>query len=160
VPDSAQAGGQEEGAGRGRSRRSRWLDTTVGVVLGIVLGIAVIVGFVFYGSEGTIDAPRISGVNTGKPGTQPVRRVPLVVVRGGAPPPRGPALLSVKQGRRAIFVVDSDQSILIQIPGYGIQRSLGSGRTTVSFLARKPGQYPVVVSPSQIAIATLRVAHR
>jgi hypothetical protein len=42
-------------------------DLTIGVVVGIVLGIAVLAAFVFLGSEGSIDAPRISGVHTGKP---------------------------------------------------------------------------------------------
>jgi hypothetical protein len=42
-------------------------DLTIGIVVGIVLGIAVLAAFVFLGSEGSIDAPRISGVHTGKP---------------------------------------------------------------------------------------------
>lgn len=48
----------------------RRVDLLVGILIGIVLGIAVISAFVFLGSEGSIDAPRISGVNTGKPGLQ------------------------------------------------------------------------------------------
>lgn len=39
----------------------------VGILVGLVLGVAVVAAFVFLGSEGTIDAPRISGVDSGKP---------------------------------------------------------------------------------------------
>jgi hypothetical protein len=56
--------------------RRKLVDRTVGIVLGIVLGIAVVAGFVFLGSEGTVDAPRISD---GKAAKQ-------------APPPGAPAL--------------------------------------------------------------------
>ena len=43
------------------------IDLAIGIVLGVVLGIGVISAFLFLGSEGSIDAPRISGVNAGKP---------------------------------------------------------------------------------------------
>jgi hypothetical protein len=43
----------------GRRLRGRRLDLAVGIVLGIVIGIAVIVVFVFFGSEETIDAPSV-----------------------------------------------------------------------------------------------------
>jgi hypothetical protein len=134
------------------------------VVLGVLLGLAVIVVFVFKGSEGTIDAPRISGINTGQPrpglplggGT----RLPLVRVIDGMPPPSGPVRLEFKQGGTARFVVDSDQPIGIEITGYGVSRQAATGRTIVAFRAAKPGQYPVVVAPSQIGIATMQVARR
>ncbi len=45
----------------------RRTDLVVGIVLGIVVGLAVVAAFVFLGSEGTVDSPRINGVNTGKP---------------------------------------------------------------------------------------------
>ncbi len=64
-------------------RRNQAFDYVLGVGLGIVLGIAVIAGFVFLGSEGTIDAPRISGVDTGKP--QPAR-----AGQAGRPPSGNP----------------------------------------------------------------------
>jgi hypothetical protein len=53
----------------------RRVDLLIGVLVGIVLGLAVISAFVFLGSEGSIDAPRISGVETGKP-TQEAERQP------------------------------------------------------------------------------------
>jgi len=56
--------------------RRKLVDRTLGIALGLVLGIAVVAGFVFLGSEGTIDAPRISGVNTGKPAPSPQAQPP------------------------------------------------------------------------------------
>jgi hypothetical protein len=164
VPDSANAGGREAGGGSGRSRRSRWIDRIVGVLLGILLGLGVIVVFVFYGSEGTIDAPRISGVDTGKPSSGGPfggrKRAPLVTVIGGAPPSSGPVRLDYRQGGQAVFVVDSDAAITIAIPGYGVRRAIPRGRATIAFAARKAGQFPVIVAASHIDIATMRVARR
>ncbi len=55
---------------------SRIVDRVVGISLGIVLGLAIVVVFVFLGSEGTIDAPRVSGANGGAqpPGLAPPAR--------------------------------------------------------------------------------------
>jgi hypothetical protein len=134
------------------------------VVLGLLLGIVVIVVFVFKGSESTIDAPRISGIDHGRSAAGPARagRAPLQLVRviDGRPPPRGPVRLDFEQGGTARFLVDSDAPVAIEIPGYGVSRTLGQGRNVVAFAARKPGQYPVVVSGSMIDIATMRVARR
>jgi hypothetical protein len=43
----------------------------------VVLGIAVIVGFVFLGSEGTVDAPSISGVKSGRQAPAPTAQPEL-----------------------------------------------------------------------------------
>ena len=160
MPDSAESGGREADARTARGRRSRWLDRALGIVLGIALGIAVIIAFVFYGSEQTIDAPRISGghIRQSQGGHAGRSRVPLVPVVNGAPPPRGPVRLDFKQGKRAVFVVDSNAPVTVAVPGYGIQRALGRGRSTVAFTAPKSGQYPLVVVPSNIDIAVLRVS--
>lgn len=48
----------------------RRVDLLVGILVGLVLGVAVVTAFVFLGSEGSIDAPSISGVETGKPAQQ------------------------------------------------------------------------------------------
>ena len=145
-----------------RSKRpSRWLDRTVGVTLGLVLGIGVIVLFVFEGSEGTIDAPRISGTEgtqSGGGGSSRQVRVPLVRVIAGKPPASGPARLDFKKGRRARFVVQTDQELGIEVVGYGVSRTVSPGRTLVSFRTGKSGQFPIVDSASEIAIANLRVA--
>ena len=42
-------------------------------------------------------------------------------------------------------------------PGYGVSRTVGPGRTLVSFKASKRGQYPVIVATSHIDIANLHV---
>lgn len=46
-------------------------DIAVGIVLGIVLGLAIVSAFVFWGSEGSVDAPRVSGAGV-------AREAPLV----------------------------------------------------------------------------------
>jgi hypothetical protein len=45
----------------------RRFDWVLGIVLGIVLGLAVAAGFVFIGSEDTVDAPRIHGIENDSP---------------------------------------------------------------------------------------------
>ena len=117
----------------------RRIDLVLGIVVGLVLGIAVVAAFVFLGSEGTIDAPRISGVNTGKPapaakpGATPKPRaaraapaIPTVRIIGGAPPPAGPARLHFKLGERARIQIDTDAPVGIEIPGYGISQTIES----------------------------------
>ncbi len=142
-------------------RPRRWQDRTLGILLGLALGIGVIVLFVFEGSEGTIDAPRISGIEgTQQGGGGPSRqvRVPLVKVIAGKPPASGPARLDFKKGRRARFVLQTDQELGIEVVGYGVSRTVSPGRTLVSFRTTKSGQFPIVDSASEIAIANLRVA--
>jgi hypothetical protein len=159
--DSVVAGEADSSNPPRRKRRGRWVDRTVGVTLGLVLGIGVIAVFVFKGSEGTIDAPRISGVEGAQPGGgAPTRqiRVPLVRVIAGKPPASGPARLDFKTGRRARFVVQSDQELGLEVVGYGVSRTVSPGRTLVSFKTTKSGQFPIVDSASEIAIANLRVA--
>ena len=48
-------------------RRRRRADLAIGIPVGFVVGIAILIAFLFFGSEGAIDAPRISGVDSGKP---------------------------------------------------------------------------------------------
>jgi hypothetical protein len=136
----------------------RRLDLGIGIGLGILLGVGVIVVFVFVGSEGTIDAPRITGVDTGKPPAGPRHRVPLVVVRGGAPPGSGPARLQAVHGEQVRFKLDTDIPIVIGVPGLGVSRSLDSGTSIVSFKATRLGQFPVIVTTSHIGIANLRIS--
>jgi hypothetical protein len=49
----------------------RRADRTIGIALGIVLGLAIVIAFVFFGSEDTIDAPSLSGE-----GGQPAQTAP------------------------------------------------------------------------------------
>ena len=147
--------------GTSRQRRNRALERAVGIFLGICLGIGVVAAFVFLGSEGTIDAPRISGVEEQpKPGLPlpPHPQTPVVRVIGGAPPPSGPVRLRVQRGERVKFRVVTDVPIGIEIPGYGISETVESGQT-LSFRARRAGQFPIIVSASHIAIATIQISH-
>jgi hypothetical protein len=142
----------------------------LGILGGLAIGIAVVAAFVFLGSEGTVDAPRITGVDTGKPAAtakpkaKPVPRprphpapTPTVQVVGGAPPASGPVQLHFKRGDRVRFRVDTDVPIGIEIPGYGISEVVESG-SVVSFRALRSGQFPVIVADSHIGVAELLVA--
>lgn len=60
---------------KSRKRRGRKVDYLVGIPLGLLLGIGIVTAFLFLGSEGTIDAPRVK--DGGSTGT------------GGATGPRG-----------------------------------------------------------------------
>ena len=46
-------------------------DRAIGITLGILLGLAIVIGFVFLGSEDTIDDPSISGGTATKEKTAP-----------------------------------------------------------------------------------------
>lgn len=124
------------------------------------------IAFVFFGSEDTIDAPRISGIeltaedepgaaSAGGPGPS---RSPIatVRVRGGAPPATGPAQLEFRRGTTARFRVLSDAPVVIEVLGYGITETVESA-AVISFRASRVGQFPVIVSGSAIGIAALRV---
>lgn len=146
----------------------------LGIVVGLVLGLAVVAAFVFLGSEGTIDAPRISGVDTGKPAPahsgkpapakpKPAPRaavshaVPKVRVIGGAPPASGPPQLHFKRGHEVRFRVVTDIPIEFEIPGLGVEETVESD-SVISFKALRAGQFPVVVAASHIEIAGLMVS--
>ena len=145
-------------AGAPPGRRGRALERATGILLGIVLGVGVVTAFVFLGSETTIDAPRISGVDvhprSGLP--LPGGRIPTVRAVGGAPPPAGPARLQFERGETVRFRILSDAPIEIEIPGYGVRANVDTARV-ISFRADRAGAFPVVVSASHIGIATLRV---
>jgi hypothetical protein len=140
----------------------------LGIVAGLVLGVAVVAAFVFLGSEGTIDAPRISGVDTGKPAPAPAKpkpasraavshAVPKVRVIGGAPPASGPPQLHFKREHEVRFRVVTDAPIEFEIHGLGIDETVESD-SVISFKAPRAGQFPVVVAASHIEIAGLMVS--
>jgi len=47
------------------------MDRTIGIALGLVLGILIVIAFVFFGSQETIDDPDISGGQTETELTRP-----------------------------------------------------------------------------------------
>jgi hypothetical protein len=137
-------------------------DRALGIGLGVVIGIAVVAGFVFLGSEDTVDAPSISGsVTTQAPPPAPKESgVPTVRVVGGAPPDSGPPKLEFKQGERVRFKVISDSAVgAVEVIGLGQSKNVPANKpVTFDFPARKAGLFAVVVAASHIAVATLHVA--
>ncbi len=144
-------------------------DRAIGIVAGVLLGVAIVIVFVFFGSEGTIDAPRIDhGATTtaaqpnGKPRPKPQGPSTVrarVVIAGGAPPTSGPAQVEAHEGDRVKLDVRSDATLGVELLGYGIAPTIEAGKpTTIAFRATKKGNFPLIVSASHIAVAQIRVA--
>jgi hypothetical protein len=141
-------------------------ERALGIALGVLAGIAVVVAFVFLGSEDTVDAPSLSGsgqvATTTSPAPAPKpakpRGVALVRVVSGAPPPSGPPKLEFKRGDRVRFKVRSDTAVGLEVMGLGRSLQVPAGRTvSFDFPARKTGLFAVLVSASHIAVATLQI---
>ena len=169
--DPAAVGPQGPAPQSARRRPHRGLDRAIGIVLGLLLGVGIVTAFVFLGSEGTIDAPRIDNgaahggaqqaAGGGGKGREKKRRpetgpVPVVRVTGGAPPPSGPPRLDFKRGRQVRFRIETDIPVGIEIPGFGVSETIDSD-ATLSFKATRVGQFPVIVAASHIGVATLRI---
>ena len=56
--------------------RERVSDRVIGIGLGILLGLAIVIGFVFLGSEDTIDAPSLSGEQPNQTQQAPTQTAP------------------------------------------------------------------------------------
>jgi len=165
------------GASDSGSRRRRWTDRIVGIVVGLLLGLGVLVFFVFFNSEGTIDAPKISGVEIGKPPVDstpktppapgapvhPRRKgsakkpIPTVKVIGGAPPTgAGPKKLTFHKGERVRIRVETDEPFSFEIRGLGVHESIET-TSIVSFDATRAGQFPMIATATLIGVADLMV---
>ena len=107
-----------------------------------------VTGFLFLGSEETIDAPRVSDGD-----------LPVVRVVGGAPPPSGPVKLEFARGARARFRLVTDAPTVIEVRGYGIRRKVEES-LVFTFRASQGGRFPVVAGGSDVAVASLRVSPR
>jgi hypothetical protein len=169
-----------------RTPRRRWTDRLIGIGIGILLGLAVLVYFVFFHSEGTIDAPSInqstptpSGQTSpnlpAHPGSpeQPAKEtaaqpkpakkpepVPIVKVIGGAPPTgAGPKKLTFHKGERVRFEIETDEPFSFEIRGLGVSKSIESS-SIISFKAHKAGQFPVIASTTLIGVADLLIKKR
>jgi len=155
----------------------RRLDRVLGIGLGIVLGIGIVVVFVFFGSEQTIDAPRINqGAQTAGHGTPSRHHAPrrhharkpspppppaAVTISGGAPPASGPAHLDYHQGDRVRLRITSDSAVTVELLGYAITTTAAAGTPTqIAFTAGKTGNFPLIVTASHIAVAQIRVDPR
>jgi hypothetical protein len=160
-------------------------DRVIGIVLGILLGLGIVTAFVFLGSESTIDAPGVSGTapsgspaggqrarnpaprpkKKAKPKKSPQEpaklarpRTATVHIVGGAPPPSGPAHLDYPARTPVRLRVVSDETVGVQLVGLGLSGTVEAGRPTLlAFRADKPGNYPLIVTASHIAVAQIRV---
>ncbi len=147
-------------------------DRAIGVLAGVVLGIAIVFVFVFFGSEGTIDAPPLDRASTTtstaahhkpqpkpKPPPGPKTVTARVPIAGGAPPTSGPAQVVAHQDDKVKLEVSSNETIGVELLGYGIAPTIEAGKpTTIAFRATKTGNFPLIASTSHIAVAQIRVA--
>ncbi len=146
-----------------------WRDRLIGVVLGLVLGVGLVVVFVFVFSEQTVDAPSITGHDragerrgeprsagaSSRPAPPPVA---TVRIEGGAPPSSGPADLHYRRGERVRLKLVSDTDLDLELLGYGLgANAIAGDPTTLSFEARKAGDFPLVVAASHIDVARITV---
>jgi hypothetical protein len=75
-----------------------------------------------------------------------------------ARPSSGPAELHYRTGDPVRLSVVSDTTITVALLGYGINRTVAANRpTAISFRAQRPGNYPLVVTASHIAVARITV---
>ena len=142
----------------------RWRDRVIGIVLGLILGAGIVTGFVFIYSEETVDAPSISqdggggearrgGGDSGSP--SPVATVRVI---NGAPPASGPAELRYRRDEVVRLRVVSDETLGVQLMGYGIDRTIAAGEPAlIKFKASKSGSFPLVVTGSFIDVARVTV---
>jgi hypothetical protein len=155
-----------------------WRDRILGIVLGVVLGVGVIVAFVFFLSEQTVDAPSLSGTHPAggaKPGgggasprrhqgpTQPRQpRAPGIatvrIVEGG-PPASGPAELHYTVGDQIRLSVVSDTTLDVELTGYGVARTVPADEPTdIDVRAKRPGTFALIVADSHIDVARISVS--
>jgi hypothetical protein len=142
----------------------RWRDRVIGVALGLILGVGIVTGFVFIYSEETVDAPSISAngeasggrdASAGSGSPPPVETVRVV---DGVPPTSGPAELAYRRDEIVRLRVISDSTVAVELTGYGIDRRISAGKPAlIRFKASKPGDFALVVTPSQIHVARVTV---
>ena len=136
-----------------------WGERALGIALGVVLGVAAVTAFVFLGGQSTIDAPELEGGGGHSPAAPAESgEVPVVRVVDGTPASSTVPQLEFTQGDRARFRVRSNTAIVVEVDRYGVSRSVpANGTATVSFPAKRAGEFAVIVAASRIAIARLIV---
>jgi hypothetical protein len=150
-----------------------WADRIAGIVFGVALGVAIVAVFVFVFSEQTIDSASISPHHAAAPKhpAEPHHRAPgppkpraiqaTVTVRAGAPPESGPAHVDAHEGDEVTLTIDSDEPVGVELIGYGITRSVpASSPTAIRFKATQAGNFALVNTATNIAVAQLRVSPR
>jgi hypothetical protein len=135
------------------------LDRILGIAVGLVLGVGVVTAFVFLGAEETIDDPALSGddgARDSEGGTQPA--VAEVRITGAAPPEGGPARFDYEPGDQVRLRVASDQTVDVELIGFGVTRQVRAGRPElIELAASRSGNFPLVIAGSNIAVAEIRI---
>jgi hypothetical protein len=148
-----------------------WRDRTIGIALGVIIGVGVVVAFVFFLSEQTVDAPSLSTDGRehsqraqGQPKRSPApAEPPVATVRivGGAPPHGGPAELDYAVGDRIRLSVVSDETLAVELTGYGLTRTVvASQPTEIDVEASRAGTFGLIVADSHIDVARITVGDR
>jgi hypothetical protein len=144
--------------------------------IGVVIGVGVVVAFVFFLSEQTVDAPSLStdriaagsdhdqrglqrhrkrSKESSRPAESPVATVRIV---GGAPPPGGPAELHYAVGDRIRLSVVSDETLAVELTGYGLTRTVVASQPTgIDLEASRAGTFGLIVADSHIDVARITV---
>jgi hypothetical protein len=155
-----------------------WRERITGIVLGVVLGVGVIVAFVFFLSEQTVDAPSLSGTHPAggaKPGgggasrqshQGPTQRrqprapgIATVRIIEGGPPASGPAELQYKVGDEIRLSVVSDTSVDVELTGFGLAQTIPADEpTAIDARAKRPGTFALIVADSHIDVARISVS--
>ena len=155
-----------------------WRDRIIGIVLGVVVGVGVVIAFVFFLSEQTVDAPSLSGTRPAPgaerggggaprqghqgPGQsrQPAApEVASVRIIDGGPPASGPAELQYKTGDEIRLSVLSNTSLDVQLTGFGLTRAISADvPTEIDVRAKRPGTFALIVADSHIDVARISVS--
>lgn len=125
----------------------------IGILVGIILGLGVLVYFVFFHSEGTIDAPTIGSPRSGAPSGQipgrPRPAHPKSPQRQGDPSPRDAE--AQEQAR-----IETDEPFSFEIRGLGTPGRIDRTSTS-SFKATKGRQFPVIATARLIGVGGLLI---
>lgn len=98
-----------------------------------------------------------NGGGTQESGKGP-EQIPVVTVIGGAPPEgSGPKQLHFTKGEKVRFKVETSEPFSFEIRGLGITQSIES-TSTISFEAKKTGQFPVIATATLIGVADLLIS--
>ena len=146
-----------------------WRDRIIGIVVGVALGTGVVVAFVFFLSEQTVDAPSLSGEQPPTRADQgPGQRhgphpskVATVRIIDGAPPASGPPELDYRKGDEIRLRVVSDVATEVELTGYGVTRTVpADGATEIDIHATRTGAFALLVAETHIDIARVTVTAR